>query len=1056
MFLLHSFLHFFTFRPSYFSGSNSQKTSTQLFPPFTFFNVSFMKHHYLAKLLFLLLFVGFGFPSGAFAQTGSVSGRVTDDKNEGVPGATVLIEGTTIGGSSNVDGTYSIQNVPAGNQTLVISYVGYTTVRRPVTVVAGQNTEVSASLVENTTQLAEAVVVGYGTQRRQDITGSVATVDERQFVKGQVTNPEQLIQGKVAGLQINTNGGQPGSATQIRIRGGSSLANNNPLIVIDGVPVENEGSLSGASNPLTLINPNDIETYTVLKDASATAIYGSRASNGVILITTKKGLSGEKLHVNINSQSSISKLIKKVDVLSGDEYRQLINERYNNMPPTPLGTANTDWQDAIYQTGYTFDNNISLTGSAGKMPIRVSYGNLNQTGILRTSKLVRNSGSIGITPMLLNDNLRIDINVKGSIIDNNFADQGAIGGAATFDPTRPIYADQPSGFYGGYFEWLQADNINPITIAARNPVALLNLRRDRSTVKRSVGNIQLDYKLPFLAGLRANFNLGYDVQRGDGTRDIPDYARASFNSATNRSLNGERTIYSQNRNTWLNEFYLNYTKELGSAGRIEILAGHSYQNFYRRNPNYAQFSADGTERVNTQPARPEYKGDYGLESYYGRFNYNLKDRYLLTGTLRADRSSRFPEENRTGYFPAVSAAWRVKGEDFMASSSAISDLKLRVGYGITGQQGIGDDAYYSYQPIYTLGEPTVSYQFGNSYVQTLRPEAYVADLKWEETTTYNAGLDYGFANGRLTGSVDVYLRRSKDLLNRIQVPAGTNLADLVTTNIGAIENRGIEFALNGQVIRRENLNWNLNFNATYNKNEITKLRLQDLSSDPGIFTGDNIANAGQGNQILINTVGYSTNSFYVLKQKYNDAGNPINPASTADADMVRAFEDMNGDGKITDADRYRYKQAASPLFMGLGSNLSVRNFSLAFTMRANLNNYVYNNVNSGLAFYNNLYNAAGFYNNTTPDIRTTNFEAVQYRSDYYVQDASFLRMDNVTLGYNFPKFMNEKANLGVSFAVQNVFVITKYKGLDPEIPSGIDNNFYPRPRTFTFGVNVGF
>ena len=1021
-----------------------------------------MKHPYLAKLLFLLLLAGLGFSTRAQAQTGSVSGKVLDSKGAGIPGATVLVDGTSLGSSSNVDGTFNIPNVPVGPHTLVISFIGYTTSRLSVTVVAGQNAEATSTLSENTTQLAEAVVVGYGTQRRQDVTGSIATVDSRQFVKGQVTNPEQLIQGKIAGVNITTNGGQPGSSTQIRIRGGSSLtASNSPLIVIDGVPVETEG-LSGVSNPLTLINPNDIETYTVLKDASATAIYGSRASNGVILITTKKGTQGDQMHVNFSSQASMAKLIKKVDVLTGDEYRQLIKDRFGapgaTLPPTPLGTANTDWQDAIYQKGYAFDNNLSLTGSAGKVPYRVSYGNLNQSGILRTSTLVRNTLSVGLTPLLLDNKLKVDINVKGAIVDNRFADQGAIGGAATFDPTRPIRDSAPAfQAYNGYYEWTMLDAIsgdptaNRITIAPTNPVGLLEQKRDRSTVKRLLTNIQLDYKISFVPGLRANFNIGADFQRGEGTRYVGPLARSNYDDKP--ELRGEKTAYSQNRNTWLNEFYLNYSRELGNFGRLEALAGHSFQEFLLTTPKYPGISASGTIQPNSTPAYPIEKGGYALESYYGRLNYNFRDRYLLTATLRADRSSRFGPKFRTGYFPAVGAAWRIKGEDFLKDVNFLSDLKLRVGYGITGQQNLGDANYYSYIPVYTLGDPSVSYQFGGAGVQTLRPEAYVSDLKWEETATLNAGLDYGFANGRITGTVDVYQRKSKDLLNRIQPPAGSNLSDVVIANVGSLENRGIEFAINGQAVRNDNFTWNLNFNATYNENKITKLTLADAPGSEGLATGDNIANGGQGSQILINTVGYATNSFYVLKQKYGSDGKPINPTG---GNLLLAYEDLNGDGKITDADRYRYHQTAPNVTLGFSSNMTYKNLNLSFSMRSNLRNYVYDNVNSGLAQYNNLYNAAGYFNNTTRDIYNTGFTANQYRSDYYVKEANFLRMDNATLGYTFKNLKSDRANLGVSFAVQNVFVLSKYKGLDPELQNGIDNNFYPRPRTFTFGVNVGF
>ncbi|TGE18285.1 SusC/RagA family TonB-linked outer membrane protein [Hymenobacter elongatus] len=990
-----------------------------------------MKHTYLAKLLFLLLFVCTGF-TGAFAQTGAVSGRVLDEKSQGVPGATVLIEGTSLGSSTNADGTYLIQNVPAGSQTLVSSFVGYNAKRQIVTITAGQTTSLGdISLAENTTLLSEAVVVGYGTQRRQDITGSIATVSEKQFVQGQVTNPEQLIQGKVAGVQITSGGGAPGASSQIRIRGGSSLnANNDPLIVIDGVPVDNSEN-KGVSNPLTLVNPNDIETFTVLKDASATAIYGSRASNGVILITTKKGLSGEKLRVTVNSQASISEKTKTIKVLSADEFRDLVNTRGTESQQNLLGTGNTNWQEEIFRKASTFDNNVSLIGSVGTLPFRASLGNTKQQGILMTNKLERNTASLSLTPSLLDNHLRIDINAKGSWVDNNFASADAIGNAARFDPTQNIFSGDDTRF-GGYYEWLNGDNtLN--TNATRNPVAFLNQKRDRSTAKRGIGNIQFDYKFHFLPELRANLNLGYDMLRSNGTTFVPAIAAQNF------SDKGANNFFEQKKDNKLLDFYLEYAKQIADH-RFTILGGYSYQDFIRDQPlDSYQASADGT---NIRPAF-RFKTQNTLVSFFARTTYNFKDRYSLTATGRNDGSSRFPTGNKFGFFPSIGTAWRLKEESFLKDVTVLSELKLRLGAGITGQQDIeGAAGNYPFLARYTLGEESASYQFGDQFIQTLRSEGYNTALKWEETTTYNAGLDYGFLDGRISGAVDVYLRQTNDLLAKV-APAGlTNLTNEIITNIGSLENRGVEFSLNTNPVRNNDINWNLNFNVAYNENKIT-----DLGATLPTFTGYAVGgiSGGVGSNIQVNSVGFPANSFFVQKQVYDSNGRPIEGLYT----------DVNNSGTSNIDDRYRYKSAAPTTTLGLSSNASYRKLDLAFSMRANLGNYVYNNVNSQAAALASL-STNGFLQNVTPNIYDTNFQGFQYFSDYYVENASFLRMDNVTLGYNLRTFAENKSNIRVTLAVQNVFVVTKYTGLDPEISNGIDNNFYPRPRTVTLGLNLGF
>ncbi|SDX41644.1 SusC/RagA family TonB-linked outer membrane protein [Hymenobacter psychrophilus] len=1015
-----------------------------------------MKNPYLAKMVLPLLCAGAGISSVHAQGIGTVSGRVVDEKGEGLPGVTVLIEGSSVGGSTNGDGTYLIQNAPTGSQTLVISFIGYSTQRQTISVVAGQNTTVRAlTLSENTTLLNEAVVVGYGVQRRQDLTGAVSQISEKEFVKGQVTNPEQLIQGKVAGLQVTTSGGAPGAGSTIRIRGGSSLtASNDPLIVIDGVPVDNRG-LSGAANPLSLINPNDIESISVLKDASSTAIYGSRASNGVIIVTTKKGVQGQELRVNVSSQNSVSQAKKYVDVLSGDEFRKVVLAQGNAQQIALLGqdqTVNTDWQREIYRTALTTDNNVSLTGAVGAVPFRVSGGYLDQEGLLLKNDLKRYTGSVGLSPVLLDGNLRVNVNVKGSWVDNNFSNQGAVGAAVFANPTLPIYA--PGNPYGGFNEVLKDGNLN--TLATRNPLGLINQRRDRSTVKRSIGNIQLDYALPFLTGLRANLNLGYDVQQGRGSVLVPSTAASDFNRVAIAGVaagqGGLNNFSGQDKNNRLLEFYLNYNKEVG-PGRLDLLAGHSYQRFADKNyvfadrlANEAVYAAAPTLFSGLDYRDPKYV----LLSFYGRANYNLSDKYLLTATMRADGSSRFREGQQWGYFPSAAAAWRLKGEDFLLNSTAVSELKLRLGYGQTGQQDIGD--IYPYLARYTFSESTSQYQFGDEFSNTLRAAPYDRNIKWETSTTYNAGIDYGFLDNRFNGTFDVYYRKTDDLLNNVFVPALSNLSNKLTTNVGSLESRGLEAALNVDVVRGTQFNWTVNANANLYKLEITKLT---NATDPS-YLGDNVGGIEGGNNgtIQINSVGYQPNAFYVYQQVYGADGKPLEGV----------YVDRNGNGTIDSDDRYQYQSPAPKAILGFGSNFSYGKASLAFTMRANLGNYVYNNVRAQAAFpqagsdgvLNNLnreFLTSGFVTNTTERLQ----------SDYYVENASFMRLENLTAGYDFGNIYKDKANLRVSLAVQNLFVTTNYKGLDPEITTGtgktalgIDNTIYPRPRTITLGLNLGF
>jgi iron complex outermembrane receptor protein len=978
---------------------------------------------------------------------GSVSGRVVDEKGVGVPGVTVLVEGTTTGNATNADGGFSLQNLSPGPHTLVISFVGYTTVRQPFTVADGQNTELnSLTINESATQLSEAVVVGYGTTRRQDLTGAITTVTSKDFVKGQVTAPEQLVQGKIAGVQITTGGGAPGEVSTIRVRGGSSLnASNDPLIVIDGVPVDNQG-INGAGNPLALVNPNDIETFTVLKDASATAIYGSRAANGVILITTKKGVDGEKTHVAISSLVTRSENYGKIDVLSGDAYRTLLNNAViQGIIPAGntafLGTANTDWQDAIYKTAWTTDNNVSVTGSVKHLPYRVSLGYLDQDGTLKTGNLKRNSASIGLSPKLFDNHLRIDINLKGTWADYRFADQGAIGAAARFNPTQPIYATDATGF-NGYFEWRDGAIPNPLT--DRNPVALLNDKRDRSTVLRSIGNVQLDYKVHFLPDLHANLNLGYDRSRSNGTVFIPATSSLAY------STQGVNNSYHQEKDNQLLEAYLNYTKQLGDH-RIEALAGYSYQDFYTYAPFRFDYKADRSRTNPLLPMQNPFKTQYTLLSYYGRVNYNYKDKYLFTGTLRADGSSRFSPDNRWGYFPAASVAWRISQEDFLKGSNVLSDLKLRLSYGSTGQQDVYNVAgNYPYLASYSISSPVISQIIGTDTIRTLKPAAYDANLKWEKTQTYDLGLDFGFLGNRLTGTVDVYLRKTDDLLAVIPVPAGSNLSNTLLTNIGSLENKGIELALNYDVLRGEKFNWSVNFNATMNRGKITKLSQVE---DP-TYLGTPTGNVGNFQFVQVNAVGYAPNTFFLYQQKYDETGKPLQgPTASLSTDQ---FVDKDGNGTINERDKVYGKNPAPKAILGFSSNVSYGKASLAFTVRSNIGGYVYNNVASGQNNYYGLNTTLNYSANVVPAIYNTGFRNGQPLSDINLEDGSFVRLQNVTLGYDFGSLLKAGTTLRLTLAGQNLLLLTKYSGLDPERANGIDSNFYPLPRTITAGLNIGF
>jgi TonB-linked SusC/RagA family outer membrane protein len=960
----------------------------------------------------------------------TVSGTVTDSASgRPMQAVSVLVKGTGLGAQTGADGKFSV-SVPATASTLVISSVGYGT--KEVEIGSGN---ISVALGQSNAALADVVVIGYGTSRKKDLTGSIATVGEKDFQKGTITSPDQLIAGKVAGVQVISNGGAPGAGSIIRIRGGASLnASNDPLIVIDGIPLSGD-NLSGVANPLAMINPDDIESFTILKDAASTAIYGSRASNGVILITTKKGRKGPA-KFNFSTVASVGTIAKELDVLSAGQMRAYVDSAANNAAYLPLlGNANTDWQKEIYQNAFTTDNTLSITGSTKNLPYRVSVGYLNQEGVLKTDKLQRGTGSISLSPVLFDNHLKINVNLKGSYSESNFAQQGAIGNAVRFDPTQPVYDSK-----GNYFEWRQA-NGSYNTLSTPNPVAQLEQNHSTGKNVRSIGNVQLDYKLHFLPDLHANLNLGYDASHGYGNYSTDDSARTANSTYNYRGTKGQ---YDQNKTYTFGEFYLNYVKDITSINsNINWVGGYGYYNNKSKNNGYYSYFLNNDTVPGSKPSAPLYIDQQTLISYYTRLIFTVAGKYIFAGSIRSDGSSRFAPDNRWGVFPSGAFTWRINQEDFLKNSSVVSDLKLRLSYGVTGQQdGIG---YYNYLPAYYPNSVSSQYQIGNTFYPLYSPVAYAADIKWEQTGAYNAGIDFGFFKNRLTGAVDVYQKKTTDLLNTFNIPVGTNFSNQITDNIGNMTTNGVEVTLNVIPVQNKNFTWDLSYNVSYNARKITKLSLNDDPSFKGNTTGG--ISGATGQTIQINSVGYNPNSYFVFKQVYDGkTGKPVEGL----------YADLNRDGIINDADKYRYKSPFAPYTMGLTTGLNYKSWTLNMVFRADIGNYLYNNVQSDIGVTRNILNPLVFIQNAPVQALQTGFVNNQYQSDYYIQNASFLKMDNVGLSYNVGKILKEKANLTLGANCQNVFVVTKYTGLDPEVYSGIDNNIYPRPRTFSISANINF
>ena len=967
----------------------------------------------IKSLLLLMLLV----PSLALAQS-TISGTVSELENGfPLPGVNVIISGSSTGTTTDFYGKYQL--TANNGDVLVFSYVGYTSQE---VIFAGQAV-LDVQLSEDASALDEIVLIGYGGVKKEDLTGAVDLITAKDFNQGPIVSAQQLISGKIAGVSVTSGSGAPGDGQTIRIRGNGSLGlSSNPLIVLDGIPL-NDGGVGGSRNPLNLINPNDIESMVVLKDASATAIYGSRGANGVIIITSKKGKEGG-FKFNINASNTIHTAIDQVDVLSTEEFVGVINSTGDTAYTDLLGASETNWQDEIYKDAIGKDFSFSALGSAFGVPMRASLGYTDHDGILRTDNFQRTTGSLNFSPSFLKEQLKVEVNLRGSVAKNTFADRGAIGSAVSFDPTQSPY--DAGSQYGGYFTWIDAGTGNQSNLAQTNPLALLNLRDDTSQVDRFIANIKVDYTLPFVEGLKATFNLGHDSSMSDGVTLVSDLIPTS-----DSTFNGSKNTYNQEATNQLLDVYLTYITSFNDAHNLTAVAGHSYQAFEFDNTSYdSEAEEDGNDFEFIDRSKNV------LLSYFTRLNYDYQGKYLLTATLRADASSKLNPDDRWGYFPSLAAAWNLHKEGFM-SDSFFDELKLRAGYGEVGNvNGLGD---YRFLTQYVGSQSTANYQFGSSFYQTYRPEPINTELRWEVGRTTNIGLDYAILDGKLSGSVNAYMKETKNLIASSTVDPFTNFGNRIDANIGDMENKGIELSFDYTPIQNENFEWSINYNISFNDNKVTRLPFDQAV---GGISG------GVGNNIQTHTEGQTPYSFLVYQQVYDASG----------AAIEGVYVDRNGDDIINDDDRYIKESPFADVIMGFNTNLKYKNWDLSVISRANFGNYAYNNVASNAVFSQAIGNSGGFLRNIHSDYLYTGFmdyTETSLLSDHYVQEASFFKIDNITLGYTL-KDAYKDTDIRFYGSAQNVLTVTNYEGLDPEIYGGIDNNFYPRPRSFVFGVNIDF
>lgn len=1013
----------------------------------------------IASKILLWCIVGFLLPAHAFAQSMTVKGVVLDNTGMAIIGANVLVKGTGNGTSTNIDGNFTIK--ANKGDIIAVSYIGYQPQEQPASEL------MKFVLHENEELLDEVVVIGYGTVKKTDLTGSITAIKAEDINRGAVTSPDQMLQGKVPGLLVTPAAGDPTGSATIRIRGAASLkAKNDPLIVIDGVPVTAEGG-AGMANPLASVNPNDIDTYTVLKDASATAIYGSRASNGVIIITTKKG-TGNNVQVSYNSSYSLKQNSSTLDVMTGDQYRDYMRSTYAGTSrletvESLMGTANTNWQDLIYRTAFTTDQNLSVYGNVkGKFPYRVSMGYTYDEATLKVGDNQRANLSISMTPKFFDDHLSVNINAKGIYNKANYPNSGAVGSAISFTPTQEPYFRNADGsinkeLFNGYWNWNVGGQVS--TNYGINPLSQLYDYTNRNDSWRSLGNVQLDYKIHGLEDLRLNLNLGYDVARTDGYK----YAALGSVTSARNNMSG-RDLYEEyaniNSNTLL-ELYANYNKQFG-IHHLDVMAGYSWQHNYVKYDNISFYNANRDEVYLDSPSD---RREYYLLSFFGRVNYSIDSKYLFTFSLRDDASSRFSKENRWGLFPSAAFAWNIVEEDFIKDhQTPLSNLKIRLGWGRTGQQDIGMDNCYAYQPRYVISTSPNMMIPGfpglgdgvDGYAYTISPMAYNKNIKWETTETYNVGVDFGFLNGRISGSVDAYLRHTYDLLNDITTPLGSNFSNTVITNVGDMENKGVEVNLSFVPIETKDLHWDINLNGTWQDTKITKLSNVPTEDYLGVRVGSNLS--GTSGYSSLYRVGYAPYTYHLFQQVYDSNGNPIE----------NALVDRNGDGQITQDDRYVTGKSIMPYFyFGISTQIVYKNWDFGFNAHGSLGGYALNKVaKDNSSGYKDDY-TKGYIDNLMPICQKTGWTEslteFQHFSDMFLEDASFFRMDDINVGYTFDKIKNWKGKIRIGASVQNVFVITKYSGLDPELTvnssgelDGVDQNLIPRPRLYTLRLNINF
>jgi iron complex outermembrane receptor protein len=976
------------------------------------------------------------------AQQLTISGNVKDGTGEPIIGASVFVKGTSNGTVTDLDGNFRL-DAKSGDQ-ISVSFIGY----QPQVQPAAAN--MVFVLQEDSALLDEVVVIGYGQTKKNDLTGSVTAVKPDEMSKGITNNASDMMVGKIAGVDVITAGGSPGAGAQIRVRGGSSLnASNDPLYVIDGLIISGS-TATGMTNPLAMINPNDIESFTVLKDASATAIYGSRASNGVIIITTKKGRVGSAPKVSYNGDVTVSTTQKRYDTLSGDEYRALVSS-IDGLDASKLGSANTDWQDQIFRTAISTSHNITVNGGLKNLAYRVSAGYNLSNGIIKNSWMRRTNVSVNLAPTFLNDHLNFNFTGKYMNEQNRYVDSGtAVGAALGADPTQPVYDDSEVGkFFGGYYQPSQSASVSdpnwkyyPNPNATQNPLAYLNNNECKATANDFSANIEGDYKIHGLEDLHIHASYG-----GQYT----DSKQTDINSPYSYSNNyyGWNGVTRYWKYSITTNAYAQYTHDFGSHF-LDVMAGteesHYHSSGYTAGMGWDTFN----DVAYNESARSEneWATHNSLVSYFGRLNYTLLDRYMLTATFRADGSSRFANGNKWGYFPSVALAWKISDESFLRDSQVINELKLRLGWGQTGQQDIGGD--FLYAPLYTVSNSYAQYPLGSTYYYTMRPSSYNKDLKWETTTTYNGGIDLAVLNNRITMNLDGYYRKTDDLINDVTIPVGTNFASVLKKNIGSLKNYGLEFAINAKPIVTKDFTWDISYNVAWNHNEITSLTAGNGDADYYIKSGETIS---RGNSTLIqaNRVGEAVNSFFVYQQVYDENGKPIEGL----------YVDRNGDGQINESDKYFYKKPAADVIMGFTTKFIYKNWDFSAAFHASLGNYVYYNYLSDKASISasGLYSNSAF-SNTTPEAVALGFTGTggteYYLSDYFVRNASYLKCSNMTLGYSFPKLFTSKLSGRVFFTAQNPFIITKYKGIDPEVSSGVDKNPYPRPLSFQLGLNLNF